>query len=436
MINRAEHRATRLLSWLGAIVIFLLPWQTRYILHHGTINHDPWEYGTISIYAIDLVIGVLLIAVLSWVAQRGQLRLRLTDWLAGLLVVIGFFSLSQAVDRSVGLWWWLQLVQAVLLCIAIGQWRIDRRLLGSSWIAAGLIQTGLALTQWFAQYIPGNRWLGISDQDPATLGVQVVATNAERILRAYGSLPHPNILGGFICIAIIIALVWFVEESQRRQQFLFGGCLVLLTSGLWVTVSRQSWIALAVAISIFVGLTFVRSRIFPARLTIGVGVISITAIAWSLSYPSIITTRLNHVGPLESRSINERVDYADQSLDLLERDWLTGIGAGNYTATVAAGDMAVGTPRPGWAYQPVHTIYLLIMSELGVVGLAPLLILIILILRSGSWETPNTLPWKLGLISVLVIGLFDHYLWSLHIGLLLFWVLAGLAQETDQTLDS
>src|SRR3990167_11494216 len=40
-------------------VIFLLPWQTRLIIEQGLINGQPWEYGTISLYATDIVIMLL-----------------------------------------------------------------------------------------------------------------------------------------------------------------------------------------------------------------------------------------------------------------------------------------------------------------------------------------------------------------------------------------
>src|SRR3990167_5038077 len=40
-------------------VIFLLPWQTRLIIEQGLINGQSWEYGTMSLYATDIVILAL-----------------------------------------------------------------------------------------------------------------------------------------------------------------------------------------------------------------------------------------------------------------------------------------------------------------------------------------------------------------------------------------
>ena len=41
--------------------VFLLPWQTRLIVSPGTLNGDSWEYGTISLYGLDILLFILII---------------------------------------------------------------------------------------------------------------------------------------------------------------------------------------------------------------------------------------------------------------------------------------------------------------------------------------------------------------------------------------
>ena len=43
------------------LVVFLLPWQARLILVQGEMSGWPYEFSTISLYAIDILLLILLI---------------------------------------------------------------------------------------------------------------------------------------------------------------------------------------------------------------------------------------------------------------------------------------------------------------------------------------------------------------------------------------
>ena len=42
------------------LLVFLLPWQTRWIIKAGMINGGYSEYGTISLYGTDILLIILL----------------------------------------------------------------------------------------------------------------------------------------------------------------------------------------------------------------------------------------------------------------------------------------------------------------------------------------------------------------------------------------
>jgi len=55
------------------LLVFALPIQTRWIIKAGALNGGPWEYGTYSLYATDILLLLLLLlfivkAVYSWIA--------------------------------------------------------------------------------------------------------------------------------------------------------------------------------------------------------------------------------------------------------------------------------------------------------------------------------------------------------------------------------
>ena len=85
---------------------------------------------------------------------------------------------------------------------------------------------------------------------------------------------------------------------------------------------------------------------------------------------------------------------------------------------------------PAEQYQPVHNIYLLIYAETGLFGLIAFLGFLFAMLFEFTRRTGFREPYHVSFIlvfgSLLVFGLFDHFLWTIQTGSLLFWLTAGL----------
>jgi O-antigen ligase len=100
---------------------------------------------------------------------------------------------------------------------------------------------------------------------------------------------------------------------------------------------------------------------------------------------------------------------------------LTGVGAGSFILELAK--YAV----EGAIIEPVHSFFLLVGAELGMVGL---LILIALVIRIAVGmfrvRTPQAILVSATLAGLGVIGLFDHYLWSLAPGRIMLGIALGL----------
>src|SRR3989344_3207571 len=92
--HHLTRRLTRVAEWLFTSVLFFLPWQTRYIIHQGTLGGEPWEYGTLSLYGVDLLIAALIIVALvarittPKDAPRNRASFTTTHWMALLLLSV------------------------------------------------------------------------------------------------------------------------------------------------------------------------------------------------------------------------------------------------------------------------------------------------------------------------------------------------------------
>ena len=92
---------------------------------------------------------------------------------------------------------------------------------------SGLTQSLLAVFQYFLQRsVFGSKWLGEIVLSPELPGVAKIAVDGEKIMRAYGTFPHPNILAGFLLITIFLS--WrlltnypqFIGRAGKNRFFL------------------------------------------------------------------------------------------------------------------------------------------------------------------------------------------------------------------------
>jgi O-antigen ligase len=116
---------------------------------------------------------------------------------------------------------------------------------------------------------------------------------------------------------------------------------------------------------------------------------------------------------IEQRSISDRIVYNQIALDIIEGSPIIGIGAANYQWYAARYLAGTDMDLQG---QPVHNIYLLLWTELGLVGLllfgGILLLGVLLIVRNirrGKHLTLAQTSYLSVAALVLAVGWLDHY---------------------------
>lgn len=453
IMNTRERTALKQIAeWVLIAIVFFLPIQSRWVLLKGELNGGSWEYGMISLYGIDILVCIFIIIGILYLSdtfkekmlwgsstlERQQfavqnalkprtplLQLSQSQILAVLILVVAFFSMAFAGNKINALFWWIKLAEGIVLYFTLSLLSLNPHRIASTLVASGVVQSIIAFVQFTTQSVVGSRWFNITAQDPSALGVQVVEGPMGRILRAYGTLPHPNMLGGFLVVALIVGLMLYSHERKHGHRLLYGLGLCIMGTGVWMTFSRQSWIALALGVVVIVAYTFITKREFPKILAVGVGYILLPLIVFSLLFPTLISTRLSPEPRLEQKSINERTEFIDQSLSIVRTEWGKGIGIGNYTAYLHT----IDDSKAAYEYQPVHNIYLLVFAELGIFGFLTFLLFVLSHAVHLQLDNEWIVGWGVGLIGLFTIGLFDHYLWTLHFGILLFWITAGMFES-------
>ena len=254
---------------------------------------------------------------------------------------------------------------------------------------------------------------------PSISGASIVQlANGERILRAYGTLPHPNILGTFMMALLSGPAILYAANRKLRiwPILLFVAGLVLLV----FAFSRAAWIGLFAGA--ILALVKLRNPIRKRMLVLGfAGALSLAATIIPLR--DLILTRVSipAVSLAEQISVTGRTWLADQALAMISSHPILGSGAGLFAL-----DLAQRAPI-GYMVEPVHNLPLLITSDLGILGGLILLGLGLAIFRDlRKVRKPVTIILSAALIGLCATSLFDHSLWSLAPGRILVGLMLGL----------
>ena len=332
-------------------------------------------------------------------------------------------------------------------------------------ILNGIFQSLLGIAQFIHNGSLGIRFLGESIVGPNIDGVAKILFHGEKHIRAYGTLPHPNILAGFLLIPLFLTIGTLLsrglsspgkqqdgvttnlpnnlssdisaplvqaEEKEREAVshetllchipgWLLYSILLITGLGFFLTFSRSAFLGLFIGVLI---LLICISRMHPKS--------RISKINFKLLIPLIIALvftivlLLTNTSFFSNQSLQERTLYRNVSHETILKHPIVGVGVGQFVMN----EYQSHPNLESWQYQPVHNSYLLLFSELGIAGLIFFLLWIFSILEWGRGINRNTdllrsllltgLSFCCIVLSFLFIAFFDHYFWDIKSGTLIF----------------
>jgi len=285
-------------------------------------------------------------------------------------------------------------------------------------LALAIIYSSLiAIAQFLNQAsLGGPFWfLGERTFNSGTPGIAQMVLDGHLILRPYATFSHPNVLGGFL--AITLPLLIFLKPRFRFLPFILG------TIALFLTFSRSAWFVFGFSLLIY-GIWFIRKnrRELSNYWLIGLLAVFISSIVF---FPTI--KNLQALTEIQPESIKYRQELNLAAVKMIKSaNWRTlfGVGLGNFLVSLPEFYQEKGAVR---FFQPTHNIYLLIAAEAGLGGLGLFLWFLFLTLKRRSQYSVFSIQYSIALGAILVLGLFDHYFYTLQQGQLLFSLFLGLA---------
>ncbi|MBT6335018.1 MAG: O-antigen ligase family protein [Candidatus Magasanikbacteria bacterium] len=419
--------------------MFFFPWQTAWVYHERFLGGVTWQYAIEQFYLVEIFLwGAVCCLFIYYVRRlfflRSSIALRLTRDRIFFLSLLGFCifvfsSLVWATDSRIAYNHAFHLLEGglVFLCLFVGPISFSR--VCALFSFGAVVPSILGIWQFFSQSTFSFSLLGLSKHPVIEAGTSViVSSGGERLLRAYGSFPHPNIFGGYLVLVLMcmMCLYFFSRVRYQRYGILLGICF--FTATLFLTFSRSAMLSFLCSIFLLCVLIFVffrRNKKVFLRLCTLIVCVGIVLVGFVALYPSFVYNRIHGVGATEVRSLDERLSSFSDAKYLFSTAPIIGVGVGNYTAALTF----VYPNLPAWAYQPVHNVFFLILVELGIVGfvgIACMSVLYILFLSFCGAKIHRVFLFILFLFPILPLLLFDHYLWSLFPGVMLLAVYVAL----------
>ena len=400
----------------------------------------PYAYRSIAITPTDVLVVATCIGWLGWHwRSAAPVRLprgsRLVVAALTLLVLAALASIVSAFDQRLAAAVTVELAVLVLffvaMCDLLGNFPRRQFVAGIAVaiVAQALLAGWQAVTQSTAPAgFIFNGWtseVSARDQGASVVMLPVVG----RWLRSYGSFPHPNILGGFLALALVgLALAASLRTISRRPEHAVAArvdqrlhLLAMAAGGiaLLLTFSRAAWLGILLAGVTFLIVSGVGRVTLLARATVRSGAIAVAVIVFLFAL-----VRIESLGSLvEQNSIQTRAYYDNVAWSVIAKG--APVGAGNL---VIAQQHLLGAAAAGT--EPAHNVFVIALAELGPVGVAAWLAVIASLLVVAWWRRaePRTRTGPLVAVAVIVpLLLFDHYLWTQSVGrVLLVFTLALL----------
>lgn len=412
------------------LLVLLLPTQLglHFFLPFSTLDGVRVDYLTPTAYLTDILV-LLVVGGVVWerVKKPGEVarffkNFQMNSSFVFVFLILVYLFATGAYSQNVGasLYSFLKVIEYLLLGWAILYIRPSVKIILSLLSIGVLYESLIAFGQFFLQHSIGmGLWFaGERTFYASTPGIATFSMGGVQYLRPYATFPHPNVLGGFLAL-VLSAHVWiFLEHGKKLSKnltFLFGVSLIVGTVTLLLTVSRAAW--MVYGLGIFLAFVVKKKDTIPHHILRGIfwllGLSFLASLAVPLFLPNILTVGGTHW--------IERGILARATIRMIALYPLFGVGLNNFIGTLPA---FLTSAASFSLFQPVHNMYLLVLSETGIVGFLLSGIALIAILKK-SIRAPGIVPYLLTLL--LFLGLFDHYLLTLQQGQLLFTLIASLS---------
>jgi O-antigen ligase len=324
---------------------------------------DPRSLVTLS---VPKLFGVLTL--ISWAARRVVRRgprILVPPELAILaaLTVLSVLSLAWAADVTEGIYLITRLASLLLLYLLMANIVSSREVLGRL-IMVLVVSTFVLAGVGFLQLAFKSAALRVTPEDVAQSGLTAELDLTEQedigeLLRVSATTGSSDVQALLLTVMLPLFLYQLEFRSPGWRRPLMAAMLLASLLSLALTYSRMGSIAFIFGLILLIVGGVIRITPFRLALVAGVAVVSL------LVLPSAYFVRVfSPAHYAKSEAISLRTDLIRDSLVVIQRHWIAGVGINNLKDV-----LAIENPFLADIQTPPHNMYLTMLGELGIAGL-------------------------------------------------------------------
>jgi len=401
------------------ILLFLLPTQLgrHFFFDFSYVSGLRSDYLAPVLYVTDLLIFSILFT-FFFIKHKKNIRKKQTPLVIVYSLYLLFSIIFVPLNKWTAIYKFIKLTEFFLLGYVTVKIKPKIFHVISVLSIGSFYSSVVAIWQFIIQKsIGGYLWfMGERTFNSLTPGIALGSWGGRSFLRPYATFPHPNVLGGFLSLVLTYVIYTLTNHYKvmKKTWLLFYMLVTILgVITLVITFSRLAWASFLVGV--FCLLILRKKDAYKWLQSKKTFLLIILYLIILSSVVILIFISLNE------KSIIERKELIQVALSMIASKPLFGVGLNNFIVQVK---FYVPYIKNTYLLQPVHNVYLLIFSELGFVGFfLTLLGISVLLLRSLK----SRQIVFISIVQLFFLGMFDHYLFTLQQGMLLFTVIASLA---------
>jgi len=407
---------TKVSTYSFYLFFFFLPLQVRLFLFDTSLFNsgffNPFLSHYIYLFDVFFLIGLLFYSVLLFFSPqeknffRGKKRLNFALLFFGLF---GFFlvSLFFSVDFFNSFIYLLRFLEGLIVFSLILFGFISFRRVLQFFLTSMFFVSILGFLQFVLQSSLGFSFIGEPLLSTSIKGVSYFNVFGATIIRPYATFAHPNIFAVFLAFAVFSSLYLYFLEKRFWFEFVLLFFFFTFLALVFLTFSRTVFFALFISFVVFLfasDVSFLKKLVVFGISTFFVGL-----------FLFIFKERF-----FDFFSLVDRGRYLDITGKLLFSSPF-GVGAGNFTEV---SQKYVSYKLDPWSFQPVHDLFLLYASELGVFASFYVLFVFGFVLHLITLSKfVIGKAFSLAVFSFFfIVSLFDHYFLTSPQGIVLFFM--------------
>lgn len=421
--NFREKHASRATTYLLYFLIALIPFSVRHVFETSWNQRLGFysDFTVISLYISDLVLGLLIVLALLKFKSFSVPKV----WLYTALSLVAWLILELIIQNhetfSLQLYFSLRFMALLCLTAIVANVQVSREKI--SWFFSGLsiIQSVIGSYQYIFQKSIGLSLIGESPLGHYLPNIANIVSHGTKIIRSYGTFPHPNVLAGFLVIGILFNLYLLTKKHQLPRGIILYLALAINILAIFLTFSRGGLLGLSVALVLTMLFMLINKHFSELRR-----LIPPIILGFSISI-LVVFPHLDARATVSDNASKQRLVFNEIGDRMISANPITGLGL---RTSLFHMKQYSSTPLEQWEIQPIHNYFLISWAELGFGAIA---ILILILFPISTLFKKKMGIWNIILLGVgsgiLVLFLLDHYFYTIWQTQVLLWVYLGVCLQ-------